>query len=87
MTLQLSGPDAGDTLSRRRAMPCLRKSGLADEQLAQVWRLADYDADGRLAGDEFVLAMHLANWAVKSRAPLPEALPATMVPAGGKPWR
>ena len=87
MALQLSGPDAGDTLSRRRAMPCLRKSGLADEQLAQVWHLADYDADGRLTGDEFVLAMHLANWAVKSRASLPEVLPATMVPAGGKPWR
>ena len=43
-------------------MPCLRKSGLADEQLAHVWQLADADADGRLDGDEFVLAMHLANW-------------------------
>ena len=59
-------------------MPCLRKSGLADEQLAHVWQLADADADGRLDGDEFVLAMHLANWVVKNRAPLPEALPAAM---------
>ena len=77
----MSGPDAGDTLSRWHAMPCLRKSGLADEQLAHVWQLADADADGRLDGDEFVLAMHLANWLVKNRAPLPEALPAAMVPA------
>ena len=86
----MSGPDAGDTLSRRRAMPCLRKSGLADEQLAHVWQLADTDADGRLDGDEFVLAMHLANWVVKNRAPLPEALPAAMremVPARGEPRR
>ena len=83
VTLQLSGPDAGDTLNRRRVMPCLRKSGLADEQLTQVWRLADTDGDGRLDGDQFVLAMHLANWVVKSRAPLPEVLPATMTPAAG----
>ena len=65
-------------------MPCLRKSGLADEQLAHVWQLADADADGRLDGDEFVLAMHLANWVVKNRAHLPEALPAAMVPARGE---
>ena len=65
-------------------MPCLRKSGLADEQLAHVWQLADADADGRLDGDEFGLAMHLANWVVKNRAPLPEALPAAMVPARGE---
>ena len=65
-------------------MPCLRKSGLADEQLAHLWQLADADADGRLDGDEFVLAMHLANWVVKNRAPLPEALPAAMVPARGE---
>ena len=41
-------------------------------------------AGRRLSGDEFVLAMHLANWAVKSRAPLPEALPVTMLPGWGK---
>ena len=64
-------------------MACLKKSGLSEELLAQVWSLADVDGDGRLDEGEFVLAMHLANWVVKSGAPLPDALPAKMLPSGG----
>lgn len=41
--------------------------------------LADVDRDGRLQGDEFILAMHLVDMA-KSGRPLPLALPQDLVP-------
>lgn len=41
--------------------------------------LADVDRDGRLQGDEFILAMHLVDMA-KSGRPLPLTLPQDLVP-------
>lgn len=41
--------------------------------------LADVDKDGRLQGDEFILAMHLVDMA-KTGRPLPLTLPQDLVP-------
>lgn len=60
----------------------LRKSGLPADVISQIWRLADVDGDGLLDGEEFVLAMHLTNAKVKAGIPLPQTLPAELVPPG-----
>ncbi|ORY94698.1 P-loop containing nucleoside triphosphate hydrolase protein [Syncephalastrum racemosum] len=59
--------------------PILMESGLPNDQLAQIWRLADFDADGYMDVDEFSIAMHLIK-AVQSGGQLPEKLPQTMLP-------
>jgi len=69
----------GRHLSKRKAMSCLKKSGLPEPMLEQVWHLSDVDGDGMAREEEFVLAMHLANWCVKSGA-IPDKLPAALVP-------
>lgn len=59
--------------------PILMESGLSNSQLAQVWRLSDFDNDGYLDFDEFCIAMHLIN-AVHNGAQLPDKLPASLMP-------
>ncbi|KAI8984177.1 P-loop containing nucleoside triphosphate hydrolase protein [Mycotypha africana] len=59
--------------------PILMESGLRTDQLAQVWRLADFDNDGYMDLDEFCIAMHLIK-AVHSGAELPEKLPLSLMP-------
>lgn len=63
--------------------PILAKSGLNNSVLAQVWELADFDKDGRLSCDEFVIAMHLIEKA-KSGLNLPRTLPAELYPGPTK---
>lgn len=53
-----------------QARNILMESKLPQVKLAQVWNLADVDADGRLTCEEFVLAMHLID-----RARMNEVLP------------
>ncbi|KAJ8659670.1 hypothetical protein O0I10_004649 [Lichtheimia ornata] len=59
--------------------PVLMDSGLPNDILAQIWRLADFDSDGYMDIDEFAVAMHLIK-AVQNGAELPEKLPSTMLP-------
>ncbi|KAI8637864.1 P-loop containing nucleoside triphosphate hydrolase protein [Parasitella parasitica] len=59
--------------------PVLMESGLKNDQLAHVWRLADFDNDGYMDIDEFCIAMHLIQ-AAQGGAELPEKLPATLMP-------
>ncbi|KAI9321458.1 P-loop containing nucleoside triphosphate hydrolase protein [Dichotomocladium elegans] len=59
--------------------PILMDSGLPNDILAQIWRLADLDGDGYMDLDEFSIAMHLIK-AAKNGARLPEKLPSTMLP-------
>lgn len=47
--------------------------------LVQIWNLADYDKDGKLSLDEFILAMHLCDYA-KAGNMVPAALPAELIP-------
>ena len=49
--------------------------------LAQIWGLSDVDADGKLSTEEFILAGHLCDLALKGE-PLPAVghLPPALVP-------
>ena len=49
--------------------------------LAQIWGLADVDSDGRLSTEEFILAGHLCDLALKGE-PLPAVglLPFALIP-------
>lgn len=60
--------------------PIFVETGLPNDVLAQVWRLADWDGDGYMDVDEFCVAMHLVK-AVQTGGELPQTLPATMMPA------
>ena len=60
--------------------------------MAQIWGLSDVDADGKLSTEEFILAGHLCDLALKGE-PLPPVgqLPPALIPpsqrkgAAGKP--
>lgn len=66
-------------LSAVQARNILMQTRLAHQVLAQIWALADTDADGRLSCEEFVLAQHLCDLAREGK-PLPTALPADLIP-------
>ncbi|KAM3603289.1 uncharacterized protein V6R79_019927 [Siganus canaliculatus] len=70
MSGYLSGPQVRNALIA---------SNLTQTQLATIWTLADVDKDGRLQGEEFILAMHLVDMA-KTGQPLPLTLPQDLVP-------
>lgn len=77
-TFHQLGPREGK-VSGSDVKPILVESGLPNEQLAQIWRLADFDNDGYMDIDEFCIAMHLIK-AVQNGAQLPDKLPATLMP-------
>ena len=57
------------------------QSGLPQNILAQIWGLSDVDANGKLSIEEFILAGHLCDVALKGE-PLPPVghLPPALVP-------
>lgn len=55
------------------------KSKLPNSVLGKIWKLADYDKDGFLDGDEFSLAMHLINVKLDGYD-LPTELPEHLIP-------
>lgn len=59
--------------------PVLMESGLPNDVLAHVWRLADWDADGYMDIDQFSVAMHLIK-AVQNGVDLPQKLPPSLIP-------
>lgn len=66
-------------LSGLDARPVLEQTGLPQETLAQIWRLADWDGDGALDAAQYAVAMFYANYA-KRGGELPDQLPAHMAP-------
>lgn len=66
-------------LTGSEARKLLSGSGLTHPVLAQIWCLADIDADGNLSSDEFCVAMHLIDQ-TKSGFPLPATLPPDLIP-------
>ncbi|KAG2194106.1 hypothetical protein INT47_003049 [Mucor saturninus] len=77
-SFQRLGPREGK-VSGADVKPILMESGLPTEQLAQIWRLADFDNDGYMDIDEFCIAMHLIK-AMQNGAQLPDKLPHTLMP-------
>ncbi|KAL4983522.1 hypothetical protein BDW68DRAFT_168783 [Aspergillus falconensis] len=70
-----SGVISGD-----QAVAFFTKAQLPEETLAQIWDLADIDADGQLTRDEFAVAMYLIRQQFTNKGPLPQALPPALIP-------
>lgn len=66
-------------LAANQAKTLLVQTGLQQQQLANIWQLSDYDNDGKLSLEEFILAMHLCDYA-KTGNTLPSVLPAELIP-------
>ncbi|CAF0787535.1 unnamed protein product [Brachionus calyciflorus] len=73
--------DTGSTgfLTGQQAKNLLVQTGLPQAVLVQVWNLADYDKDGKLSYEEFIIAMHLCDFA-KAGNILPSSLPVELQP-------
>ncbi|KAI0085435.1 hypothetical protein BDY19DRAFT_447463 [Irpex rosettiformis] len=54
----------------------LRQTGLPEEVVQRIWKLADKDSNGQLSREEFGIAMYLVQMAER-REPLPDVLPKT----------
>eukprot|EP00429_Kryptoperidinium_foliaceum_P065190 CAMPEP_0176050272 /NCGR_PEP_ID=MMETSP0120_2-20121206/24986_1 /TAXON_ID=160619 /ORGANISM="Kryptoperidinium foliaceum, Strain CCMP 1326" /LENGTH=736 /DNA_ID=CAMNT_0017383705 /DNA_START=79 /DNA_END=2286 /DNA_ORIENTATION=- len=71
-------PDKRGSLTAAVAKEVLEASGLPVSDLAEIWRLSDVDADGKLTIGEFVCAMHLASGR-RGGLSLPDALPESLI--------
>ncbi|KAG1052072.1 hypothetical protein G6F43_005765 [Rhizopus delemar] len=65
-------------VSGSNVKPLLENSGLPNDALAHIWRLADWDSDSYLDSDQFGVALHLMK-AVEMGAQLPGKLPSSMI--------
>ena len=68
-----------------QAVGFFSNSKLPEEELAQIWDLADINSEGQLNRDEFAVAMHLIRQQLNQRnlakkTPLPQSLPPSLVP-------
>lgn len=70
-----SGVISGD-----QAVSFFTKAQLPEETLAQIWDLADIDADGQLTRDEFAVAMYLIRLQYTGKGPIPQHLPPALIP-------
>ncbi|KAH8102894.1 EF-hand [Cristinia sonorae] len=61
------------------AVPFMSKSKLPESVLADIWDLADADADGKLSRDDFAIAMHLIK-AKLAGVEVPDTLPPSLQP-------
>eukprot|EP00029_Vermamoeba_vermiformis_P007071 TRINITY_DN2949_c0_g1_i1.p1 TRINITY_DN2949_c0_g1~~TRINITY_DN2949_c0_g1_i1.p1 ORF type:complete len:637 (-),score=121.69 TRINITY_DN2949_c0_g1_i1:4-1893(-) len=69
-------PNNTGTIEGPAAYALFNRSGLSQDDLAQIWELADQDQDGALDIEEFVLAMFLINGKLKSLyTSIPTVLP------------
>ncbi|KAL2002196.1 hypothetical protein VTN02DRAFT_459 [Thermoascus thermophilus] len=67
-------------ISGDQAVAFFSNAQLPEEILAQIWDLADIDADGQLTRDEFAVAMYLVRQQRSRKEPLPQTLPPALVP-------
>jgi Ca2+-binding EF-hand superfamily protein len=72
--------DGDGFISGAEARPVLSQSGLATSDLRKIWDLADVGADGKLDGQEFVIAMLLMAKCQRGEA-LPSVLPPALLSA------
>lgn len=63
-----------------QAVTFFTNAQLPEDVLAQIWDLADIDADGQLTRDEFAVAMYLVRQQRSRKEPLPTVLPPALIP-------
>ncbi|KAJ5308417.1 hypothetical protein N7476_009073 [Penicillium atrosanguineum] len=63
-----------------QAVAFFMKAQLPEEVLAQIWDLADIDADGQLTREEFAVAMYLVRIQRSGKDNLPQVLPPALIP-------
>lgn len=63
-----------------QAVAFFMKAQLPEEVLAQIWDLADIDADGQLTREEFAVAMYLVRLQRSGKEALPQVLPPALIP-------
>ncbi|KAJ5787067.1 hypothetical protein N7457_002057 [Penicillium paradoxum] len=63
-----------------QAVSFFMKAQLPEETLAQIWDLADIDADGQLSREEFAVAMYLVRLQRGGKEPLPQVVPPALIP-------
>ncbi|KAJ5989584.1 hypothetical protein N7481_004794 [Penicillium waksmanii] len=63
-----------------QAVAFFMKARLSEEVLAQIWDLADIDADGQLNRDEFAVAMYLVKLQRGGKERIPQVLPPALIP-------
>jgi epidermal growth factor receptor substrate 15 len=63
-----------------QAVAFFMKAQLPEEVLAQIWDLADIDADGQLTREEFAVAMYLVRIQRSGKDTLPQVLPPALIP-------
>ncbi|OOF95910.1 hypothetical protein ASPCADRAFT_48308 [Aspergillus carbonarius ITEM 5010] len=67
-------------ISGDQAVSFFMGAQLPEETLAQIWDLADIDADGMLTKDEFAVAMYLVRLTRSGKESLPQTLPPALIP-------
>ncbi|CAK7270930.1 hypothetical protein SEPCBS57363_004353 [Sporothrix epigloea] len=70
-------------ITGEEAVPFLTRSGLNEDQLAQVWDLADVNSEGYLTSDTFAVALYLIQQQrqrADGSSALPSKLPANLIP-------
>lgn len=67
-------------ISGDQAVGFFMRARLSEEVLAQIWDLADIDADGQLNRDEFAVAMYLVKLQRGGKEPIPQVLPPGLIP-------
>ena len=79
---QFSRLDSSKTgfVSGEQAVGFFSNSRLSENDLAQIWDLADITQTGQLNQDEFAVAMHLIRQQLNSKGPLPSTLPQNLIP-------
>ncbi|PWY86873.1 UBA/TS-N domain protein [Aspergillus heteromorphus CBS 117.55] len=68
------------SISGDQAVSFFMGAQLPEETLAQIWDLADIDADGQLTKDEFAVAMYLVRLTRSGKEAMPQTLPPALIP-------
>ena len=63
-----------------QAVGFFSNSRLPEEDLAQIWDLADINSEGQLNREEFAVAMYLIQQQLAKKGPLPQSLPPNLIP-------